>query len=132
MFSGHLYNTDTREGSQRGYLWYFYNYKSNSFHCSLKWFNFWNTVNFSTNHTTSVQSMSIVNKNYGELLSVLYSASNVFLTIIFMCFISISISTDSNGWTKKQIQTILPHFLKQEITRLNNKCRNLDTLRLEP
>ena len=77
--------------------------------------------------------MSIVNNKYGsyKLLSVLYSASNVFLTIIFMCFISISISTDSNGWTKKQIQTILPHFLKQEITRLNNKCRNLNILRLK-
>ena len=32
---------------------------------------------------------------------------------------------------KKQIQTILPHFLKQEITRLNNTCRNLDILRLK-
>ena len=134
IFSADLYNTDTREGSQRGYLWYFNNYKSNSLNCSLKWFDFWNTVYFSTYHTTPVQSMSIVNNKYGsyKLLSVLYSASNVFLIIILMCFISISISTDSNGWTKKQIQTILPHFLKQEITRLNNKCRNLETLRLEP
>ena len=33
---------------------------------------------------------------------------------------------------KKQIQTILPYFLKQEITRRNNKCRNSDILWLEP
>ena len=32
---------------------------------------------------------------------------------------------------KKKIQTILPHFLQQQITRLN-KCRNLHILRLEP
>ena len=40
-----------------------------SFHCNLKWFNFWNTVNFSTNHTTPMQSMSIIiiNNKYGEL-----------------------------------------------------------------
>ena len=69
IFSGHFYITDTGEGSQRSYLWYFYNYKSNtcSFHCNLKWFNFWNTVNFSTNHTTPMQSMSITNNKYGEL-----------------------------------------------------------------
>ena len=67
IFSGHLYSTDTREGSQRGYLWHFYNNKSNSFHCSLKWFNFLKTVNFSTNHTTPVWSMSIINNEYGEL-----------------------------------------------------------------
>ena len=91
IFSGHFYITDTGEGSQRSYLWYFYNYKSNSFHCNLKWFNFWNTVNFSTNPTTPVQSMSITNNKYGELqiTSILYSASNVFLTVIFQCFLSI-------------------------------------------
>ena len=32
---------------------------------------------------------------------------------------------------KKQIKTNLSHFLKQEVTRLNNKCRNLDILRLK-
>ena len=67
IFSGHLYSTETREGSQRGYLWYFYNNKSNSFHCSLKWLNFLKTVNFSTNHTTPVWSMSIINNEYGGL-----------------------------------------------------------------
>ena len=61
MLSEHLYNTDTEEGSKRGYLWYFYSYKSNSFLCNLKWFNFLDTVNFSPNYTTPVQSMSITN-----------------------------------------------------------------------
>ena len=56
MLSEHLYNTDTEEGSKRGYLWYF-----DSFLCSLKWFNFLDTVNFSPNYTTPVQSMSITN-----------------------------------------------------------------------
>ena len=63
-----------------------------------------------------------------KLLSVLYSASNVFLTVIFMFYFHLQTQV---AVTKKQIQTILPHFLKQEITRLNNKCRNLDILRLK-
>ena len=63
-----------------------------------------------------------------KLLSVLYSASNVFLIINFPVF-SFHLQTQEAA-IKKQIQTILPHYLKQEITRLNNKCRNLDILRL--
>ena len=64
-----------------------------------------------------------------KLLSVLYSASNVFLIINFPVF-SFHLQTQEVA-IKKQIQTILPHYLKQEITRLNNKCRNLDILRLK-
>ena len=64
-----------------------------------------------------------------KLLSILYSASNVFLIINFPVF-SFHLQTQEAAM-KKQIQTILPHFLKQEITRLNNKCRNLDILRLK-
>ena len=50
----------------------------------------------------------------------------------FLCVLFPFPFTDSSGCNEKKIQTILSHFLKQEITRLNNKCRNLDILRLEP
>ena len=44
-----------------------------------------------TYYTTPVQSMSIKNNKYGEcrLLSIIYSASNLFLTIIILCLLSI-------------------------------------------
>ena len=63
-----------------------------------------------------------------KLHSILYSVSNVFLIINFPVF-SFHLQTQEAAM-KKQIQTILPHFLKQEITRLNNKYRNLDIRRL--
>ena len=63
-----------------------------------------------------------------KLHSILYSVSNVFLIINFPVF-SFHLQTQEAAM-KKQIQKILPHFLKQEITRLNNKYRNLDIRRL--
>ena len=76
--------------------------------------------------------MSTVNNKHGELqitFSTLESKQRVpyhyFSVFYFHLQTQVTV-------TKKQIQTVLPHFLKQEITRLNNKCRNLDIPRLEP
>ena len=76
--------------------------------------------------------MSTVNNKHGEL-QITFSTLESKQLVPYHHFSVFYFHLQSQvAVKKKQIQTVLPHLLKQEITRLNNKCRNLDILRLEP